>query len=147
FSGSCSRTGAARCLGPGQILSLTWTVLDQLVDLLLHRIEVEGRRILHRRIVDRRERQLLDKLLDQHEPPELACVEVVAVAERATVGRLAANARRALERILPNVDHAGHVGRGLLSGPAIGLLVELELEVIEPDSTEVRSAEVEHLMA
>src|SRR5262245_30749784 len=35
---------------------LTWAVLDHLLNLLLHRIKVEGSRVLHRRIVDRRQR-------------------------------------------------------------------------------------------
>ena len=65
---------------------LTWAVLDHLLDLLLHRLEVEGSRVLHRRIVDRRLRQLRDVLLDQDEAPELAGEEVVAVAEGAGVG-------------------------------------------------------------
>src|SRR5919204_5646963 len=33
---------------------LSFAVLDHLIDLLLHRIEIEGSRFLHRRIVDRR---------------------------------------------------------------------------------------------
>src|SRR3989442_2877313 len=60
---------------------LPFAVLDHLLDLLLHRIEVEGSRILHRRIINRRQRQLLDILLDQNEPPELSGEEVVAVAQ------------------------------------------------------------------
>src|SRR5262249_40098265 len=53
---------------------LPFAVLDHLLDLLLHCIEIERGRVLHRRIVDRRQRQLLDKLLDQDESPELAGV-------------------------------------------------------------------------
>src|SRR5215470_2073035 len=59
---------------------LTFTVLDHLLDLLLHRIKVEGSWILHRRIVDRRQRQFLDILLDHDEAPELTGEEVVHVA-------------------------------------------------------------------
>src|SRR5262245_5954422 len=46
----------------GQSLLLTRAVLDQLLDLPLHGFEVEGGRVLHRRIVDGSERQLLDQL-------------------------------------------------------------------------------------
>jgi len=58
---------------------LTWAVLDHLVYLLLHRIKVEGRRVLHRRIVDRRLRQLGDVLLDHDEAPELTGEKVIAI--------------------------------------------------------------------
>src|SRR5215831_4176344 len=104
-------------LPPGSVYagvcSLAAMMLDHLVDLSLDGLEVERGWILHRRIVDRRQRQFADGLLDQHEAPELAGKEVVAVAEGAGVGRLAADIRRAFERILPNVDHHGHVGGGL----------------------------------
>src|SRR5215813_1421131 len=106
---------AARLERPGPVSLLTWAVLDHLLDLFLHRLEVEGGRVLHRRILDRRQRQLLDKLLDQDETPELAGEEVLAVAEGAGVRRLAANIRRALERILANVDDRGHVRSGLFA--------------------------------
>src|SRR5262245_66686732 len=96
-------------------LLLTWAVLDHLVYLLLHRIKVEGRRVLHRRIVDRRLRQLGDVLLDHDEAPELTREEVVAIAPGAGVWRLAPKIRRAFERILANVDQRGHVRGGLFA--------------------------------
>ena len=40
----------------------------------------------------------------------------------------------------------GHVGRDLRAGPALRLLVELELEVIEADGAQLRPAEVEELV-
>src|SRR5262245_158506 len=61
-------------------LVLTFADLDHLLDLLFHRIKVEGSWILHRRIVDRRQRQFLDILLDHDEAPELTGEEVVHVA-------------------------------------------------------------------
>src|SRR6516165_9009245 len=84
---------------------LTLVVLDHLLDLLLHRIEVEGSRVLHRRVIDCCQRQLLDELLDQDEAPELTGEEVVHVAGGAGVERFPANGWRALERVLPNIDH------------------------------------------
>ena len=65
--------------------SLTRAVLDHLLNLPLHRLEVERSRVLHRRIFDCSLRQLPDVLLDQDEAPELAGEEVVHVAERASV--------------------------------------------------------------
>src|SRR6266852_2002284 len=59
--------------------------LDHLLDLLLRRFEIEGSRVLHRRIVDRRQRQLLDRLLDQDEAPELTGEEIVHVAGGSSV--------------------------------------------------------------
>src|SRR5262249_39853165 len=126
---------------------LTFAMPDHLLDLLLHRIKVERRRVLHRRIVDRRQRQLLDELLDQDEAPELAGKEVVDVRGSAGVERLAANTRRALERILANVDHGGHVRGGLFAGPPPWLRKEREFEVVDADRAELRAAKIEHLLA
>src|SRR5262245_7049306 len=81
-----------------ELLSLV--MLHHLLELLLHRLEVEGRRVLHRWIVDCRHRQLRDVLLDHDKAPELARVEVVAIAEGAFVRRLAPDARRSFEGVL-----------------------------------------------
>ena len=116
------------------------------VDLLLDRVKVEGRRVLHRRVVDRRHGQLRHLLLDDDEPPELAGVEVVHVAAAQVVEALAADRRRPLERILADVDHGGHVGRDLRARPALRLLVELELEVVDANGAQLRPAEVEELV-
>src|SRR5262249_4604337 len=69
---------------PGSF-SLTFVMPDHLFDLLLDRIEVEGSRVLHRRIVHRGRRQLPDELLDHDEAPELAGKELVHVAGGADV--------------------------------------------------------------
>src|SRR5262245_36866133 len=126
---------------------LTRAVLDRLLDLLLHRFEVERSRRLHGREFDGGLRQIPDVLLDHHEAPELTGVEVLAVAEGTGVGRLAANIRRAFERILPDVDQSRHVGRGLFARPAERLLVERELEVVEPKRAQGRTTEVEDFAA
>src|SRR5215510_2015880 len=149
--GMCLRPGRRRgpheC-GPLDVASLlTWAVLDHLLDLLLHRLEVEGSRVLHRRIVDRRQRQLLDELLDQDEAPELAREEVLAVPEGAGVRRFTANIRRAFEGILPNIDDRGHVRGGLFARPAPRLRIERELEVVDAQRAQVCAAEVEDLVA
>src|SRR5712671_5599177 len=126
---------------------LTRPVLHRFLNLLLHCFKVEGSWSLHWRIFDCGLRQVPDVLLDQDEAPEFAGEKVVAVAEGAGIGRLAANHRRTLEGILANVDHSGHVGRGLFAWPAVGLRVERELEVIEAQSTQARAAEVEDFVA
>src|SRR6476660_4246095 len=126
---------------------LTRAILDRLFDLLLHRFEVEGSRVLHRRKFDCRLGQLPDILLNQDETPELTGEEVVAIAECARVDRFASNERRALERILANVDDRRHVRRGFLARPAPRLHVELELEVVDADRTQLGSAEVKDLLA
>jgi hypothetical protein len=119
---------------------LALAALDHLLDLLLHRVEVEGSRVLHRRVVDGRQRQFLDILLNHDEAPEFAGVEVVPVAERTGIGRLAPDHRRALERILANVNDGRHVGRGLFARPAVRLRIERELEVFDANRAELRAA-------
>src|SRR4051794_871251 len=78
---------------------LAVVILDRLVDLLLPRLRVDRRRVLHRRVVDGRPGQLPPLLLDEDEPPELAGVEVVAVAERAGQRGFPGDAREALEGV------------------------------------------------
>src|SRR5207344_3538685 len=115
---------AAICSLSSEKASLTWTVLDHLLNLGLYSFKVERSRSLHRRKLDSRRRQFCDVLLDHHEPPELSGVKVVHVSARQVIQALAANGRRALERILTDVDHHRHVGCGLFTRPAIRLLVE-----------------------
>src|SRR5262249_107643 len=52
-----------------------------------------------------------------------------------------------LERILAYVVHHGHVGRRFFSRPAVRLLVELELEIVDADGPKCRAAEVKELAA
>src|SRR5580704_6150886 len=125
---------------------LPFVRLHHLLDLLFDLSEVEGRGLLHRREVDERLRRRAHGLLDLDEAPELARHEVVHVAAALVVERLAADRRRALERILAQVDDRRHVGRHLLARPAERLLVELELEVVDADGAELRLAEVEDLV-
>src|SRR5262249_19821690 len=80
------------------------TVLGHLLDLSLHRLEVERSRVLHRRITDCGLRQLRDVLLHHDEATEFSGKEVVAITEGAGVRRLATGSGCALERILANVD-------------------------------------------
>lgn len=124
-----SLIGATRPFEQGR--SVARLVFDRSVDLPLYSIQIERGRILHRGIVDRRESKLGDFLLNADEPPELARKEVVHVASTLIIEALLTNRWCPLERILTDVDHGGHVSRYLAAGPALRLLEELELEVIE----------------
>ena len=52
-----------------------------------------------------------------------------------------------LERVLTEIDNGRHVRFDFFARPAIGLLDELELEIVDPNRAEVRAAEVEDLVA
>jgi hypothetical protein len=66
-------------------------VPDGLIDLLFYRIEVERGRVLHRRKLNGRFRELRHILLNHHEAPKLARIEVVHIAAAEVVYALAAN--------------------------------------------------------
>src|SRR5581483_11446221 len=127
-------------------LSLAALVAEHLVDLFLDRLQVEGGRVLHRRVLEGRLGQVRHPLLDEDEPPELPGEEVVPVAERPGQRRLAADHREPLERVLTDVHDPGHVGDHLRPGPALRLREELELEVVDAQRTQLRSGEVEELV-
>src|SRR6266404_838053 len=126
---------------------LSFVGLDRFLNRPLHSVQVEGRGRLHRRIVDRRFRQLRYLLLYHDEAPELASHEVVQVAAAHVIQGLAPDRRRALEWILPDVGDGGHIRRHLLARPAKGLLIELELEVVDPEGAQMWPTEIEELMA
>src|SRR6516225_2445234 len=121
--------------------------LDHLLDLFLHRVEVKACRILHRRIVNGGQGELRYRLLNHNKAPEFARHEVHSVAPGTGEGTLPAEGREAFERILPEVGDRGHVGVDLLTRPAIWLLQELKLEIIDANGTELGAAEVEQLVA
>src|SRR5262249_49997460 len=91
--------------------------------------------------------QLLDVLLHHDEAPELTGEELIHVAGRSGVQGLAAKGRRALERVLANVNQPRHVRGGLFARPAPRLHKERELEVVEANRAELRAAEIEQLAA
>ena len=112
---------------------LPFARLDHFLNLPLDGVEVERRRRLHRRKLDRRLRQRRHVLLHEDKAPELAGIKVIHVAAAHVVGRFAAGPRRSLERILADVDDRRHVGGHLFAGPAERLLEELELEIVDAD--------------
>src|SRR6476620_8145859 len=85
------------------MLSLARVCLDHVIDLPLHRVEIERCGSLHRRVVDGRLRQLGHLLLDEDEPPEFPGEEVVAVTERAGQRSFTCERRESLEGVLANV--------------------------------------------
>src|SRR5690348_12808365 len=124
-------------------LLIPWLFLDRRFDLLPDRVEIEGSRVLHRRIVDRGKRQFLHLLLYAHEAPEFPSVEVIHVTAAEVIKALLANRWRALEWVLADVDHGGHVGRNFGARPSLRLLKKLEFEVVDTNGTQVRTTEVE----
>ncbi len=82
--------------------------LNHGVDLLLHCIEVERCRVLHRRIVDGSHRECRDPLLNENEPPELPTIKIVHVPASGIVQRFAVDRRRPLERVLAEIHHQRH---------------------------------------
>src|SRR6266487_4135059 len=103
--------------------------------------------ILHRRVLDRRHGKFCHLLLDQNEAPELARHEVIDITKSSIVEALVVKRRCSLKRILPEVDHRGHVSGDFRTRPALRLLEERELEVIKADGPEVRPTEVEEFVA
>src|SRR4249920_123919 len=82
---------AAICSLSSEKASLTWTVLDHLLNLGLYSFKVERSWRLHRRKLDSGFRQFCHVLLDHHEPPELSGVKFVHVSTAQMVQSLAAN--------------------------------------------------------
>src|SRR6478736_426802 len=107
------------------------------IDLLLDRGQVERGGRLHRWKLDSRSCQVGDPLLYLHETPELAREEVVHISAAQIVQRLAMDRRRPLERIPTKVDDRRNISCHLFTGPAIRLLHELKLEVIDTNSAQV----------
>src|SRR5262245_61266971 len=101
---------------------------------------------LHGWKLDRRLRKICHRVLYVDEAPELTAKEVVHVTAPEIVHGLLLDRRRPLERILTDVDDRWHVGVYLRSRPTIGLQVEPVLEIVDPDSAELRTTEVEEFM-
>src|SRR5262249_6060617 len=116
--------------------------LDHVLDLLLHRVQVEGRRVLRRRIVDGRPGQVRYFFVDHDEPPHFPAKEIIEVAKGTVRRRLPGERGEPLERILPDVVERRHIACELRAGPARWLEEELELEVIDAHGGELWSGEV-----
>src|SRR5215813_13777291 len=126
---------------------LSWFVLDRLLDLLLHSVQVEGGGILHWWVIDRRLGELRNLLLNKDKAPELSSIEIVHVAATHVVQVLGVDGWRALKGVLADIHHARHIRRDLRAGPALGLAKELEFEIIDPHGAQLGSREIEELMA
>src|SRR5215469_9997003 len=122
-------------------------LLDHLLDLAFHSVQVEASWLLHRWIFDGRLCRFGDHFLNHHEAPELACIEVISVAKGARVGGLPTKRRGALKRVLSNVNNRWHVSRDFLSRPAVRLLEKLKLEVIESNCAQLGATEIKEFVA
>src|SRR5208283_590266 len=125
---------------------LPFVGLDGFLDLFLNGLDVEARRRLHRRKIDRRLRELTHRFLHENEAPELARHEIVHVASSEIVHVFAADRWCPLERILTDINNGWHVGRDLLPWPALRLLEESEFEVIKPQRAKMWATEVKEFM-
>src|SRR5208337_3118745 len=117
---------------------------DHLLYLLLDSGKAEGSGLLHRRELDGGLPELQYDVLDENEPPGFSAEELVEPS-RGPFTKV--QDRCSLERILPDVVYLGHIRRDLGTGPALRLLEKLVLEVIHSHRAEVRSSEIEDLMA
>src|SRR5947209_15016498 len=136
--------GATRPLRDRTLLTVLG--LDGFRDLRLDGVEVEARALLHRWVLDGRLGQLRHFLLHEHEPPELVhepLVEEALCAVQGPVDRVA----EALERVEAQVGDRRRVHVDLAAEPAVGLLDEAVLEVVDPYGAERALAEVVDFVA
>src|SRR5882672_6537957 len=110
------------------------------LDLCFHGIEVETRALLHRRERDRSLDQLDHLLLNEHEAPELV-LEPFEIRLRSVLGSVARPAG-ALERIETQVRYVRHIGLGLVTQPAVGLVDEAEFVIADAHRAERAFAEI-----
>ena len=109
--------------------------------LRFHGVEVEARALLHRRVIEEGLEFLADDLLDEHKAPELE-LEPIEVLLRAFFRPIVGPAL-ALERIEAQVDQIGHVHLRLFTQPAMGLVDETILVVVDAHRADRAFAEVE----
>src|SRR5271157_2273352 len=121
-----------------RIGSLSCSALARLEHLFFHGLQVEGRALLHRGELDRGLSELLHLLLDVDEAPELV-LEPVKILERS-------GHPRALERIQAQVHENGDVELDRAAKPAIRLIDEAVLEVVDAHRAERAFRKVEYLM-
>ena len=113
--------------------------------LRFHGVKIEARAFLHRRVFKEGLEFLAHHLLDEHKAPELILepVEVLLAAFFRPVLRPAG----ALERIEAQVGEIRHVHVGLGAQPAVGLVNETVLVVVNAHRADGAFAEVEDFMA
>ena len=115
------------------------------LDLGFHGIEVEARALLQGRIFDGGPGELGHFLLDEDEPPELIHEPAHEISLRALQGPVFRIAQ-ALERIEAQVRQGRRVEVVLDADPAVGLVDEAVLEVIDAHRAQRAFAEVEDLV-
>src|SRR5438034_5606061 len=106
-----------------------------------HGIKIETRTLLHRRVIKEGLEFLAHHLLDEDKAPELE-LEPIEVLLRA-VFRSVVGPALTLERIETQVDQVRHVNMRLLTQPALGLVDEAELVIVNTNRADRAFAEVE----
>ena len=109
--------------------------------LRFHCVEIEARAPLHRRVIEEGLEFLAHHLLDEDKAPELE-LEPIEVLLR-PVFRPIAGPTLALERIEAQVDQVGYVHLRLGTEPAVGLVNETILVVVNAHRADCAFAEVE----
>src|SRR5262245_6632861 len=94
-----------------------------------HRVEVEARAALHRWEVDEGLKFLGYDLLDQHKTPELELEPIEVLLS--TFLRPIVGPALTLERIQAQVGDVGHIRMGLFAKPAVRLVDEAELVIVD----------------
>ncbi len=116
------------------------------LNLRLHGVEVEARALLEGRIFYSRLGQLRHLLLHEHEAPELIHERIHEEALGAVQGSVN-RITQSLEGVQSQVGQAWCVDTVLGAEPAIGLLNETILPVVDAHCAEIAFAEVEDLVA
>src|SRR5436190_5002248 len=106
-----------------------------------NRVKVETRAFLHWRIIEKGLQFLAHHLLDENKAPELE-LEPIEVLLRAFFRPIVWPAL-ALKRIETKVDQVRHVNMRLLTQPALGLVDEAELVIVNTNRADRAFAEVE----
>src|ERR1051326_9105822 len=126
---------------------LSFVALHHRLDLLLHCVEVERGRLLHRRKVDGRLSECRHLLLNKNESPELAGVELISITKCAVQRRFTSDHWESLERVLSNILDSRHVGHDLRTRPTSRLEEELKLEIIQSQGAQFGPREVEQFVS
>ena len=113
---------------------LAGVVPDRLIDLLLDRVEVEGCRILHRRVVDGGLREGGHPLLDEDEPPELVGIPIVVVDRLVQAS--------SLERVQPKINEDGPVRLNCAAKPTVRLIEKPVFEIVNANRAKRRFGKV-----
>src|SRR5437764_5996667 len=115
----------------GDAFARRFRLLHPLGHLGLHGVQVETRAVLHRRVIEERLEFLSYHLLDEDKSPELELKPIKVLLS--AVFRAVVRPAHALERIQSQVGDIGHVLVSLFTEPALRLIDEAKLVVVDAD--------------